>query len=317
MKAIFIFTAVLFTVLSVSAQRISPADYKFLQKKEDSLKIISMKIIRSLHPADRLAADSIFTRILVRALLTKNSFYYPFDSVITVSNLYPPDSSFRIYTWQLQINDNVIRQHGAIQMRTQDGSFKKFVLIDKSDIIPNTRDTIVDNVGWIGAVYYKIIQKGHNGRTFYTLFGFDENNMRTDKKMMDILEFVDGKPVFGNKLFVTPKNNANPTQMARFIMEYKNQAAPRLNYDPALDAVIFDELISDNGNINDKSSLVPDGEFEGFKWINGKWVHTKNIFGGEPTIKYTAPQTIRDAKGTIDPGKIKGGEPEPERNDSP
>src|SRR5690606_40572592 len=55
-----------------------------------------------------------------------------FDSLITISKLSPKDSSFKIFTWQLVINDNLVRQHGAIQMKTNDGSLKLFPLIDKS-----------------------------------------------------------------------------------------------------------------------------------------------------------------------------------------
>src|SRR5687767_13667186 len=113
----------LFSV-SASAQRIKAADYKFLQKKEDSLKVLATKIMEGINPGDRLKADSLFTKMLVRSLKTSNSFYFPFDSLYAISKLYAPDSSFRIYTWQMVINENVIRQHGAIQMKTADGSLK-------------------------------------------------------------------------------------------------------------------------------------------------------------------------------------------------
>ena len=151
-----LFIALFFCQLSF-AQHITKADEKILTQKEDSLKVHAYKLINGINPIDRLKADSNFTRIFVRALTTRNSFYYPFDSLETISKLYAPDSSFRIYTWQMVINDNVIRQHGAIQMHTDDGSLKIFPLIDKSDITADEADTIGDNRGWIGAVYYRII----------------------------------------------------------------------------------------------------------------------------------------------------------------
>ncbi len=292
------------------AQQITPADLRYLQKTEDSLKKQSWDFIRNDTLAKRVAADSQFTRTFVRALKTKNSFYYPFDSVITVSKLYAPDSSFRIYTWQLQINENLVRQHGAIQMRTADGSFQRFPLIDKSDVTEIPSDTIAGNENWIGAVYYKIIQKEYKGHTYYTLLGFDGNTIRSDKKVMDILEFVNGKPVFGNKMFVIENANAYQKNMARFILEFKKEAAPRMSYDSDLDAIVYDELVSENNQPNKKWTLVPDGEYEGFKWINGKWVHTSDLFAGRPVQKYIAPNTIRDANGNIDPTKLKGGEEE-------
>jgi hypothetical protein len=290
------------------AQRITKEDYRFLQKKEDSLKTVGLKIVQGINPADRLFADSVFTRMFVKSLVTKNSFYFPFDSIVNISKLYAPDSSFRIFTWQMMINENTVRQHGAIQMRTNDGSFKRFPLIDKSDVTQNITDTIGDNFGWIGAVYYKIILKKHDGHTYYTLLGFDENNIRSDKKIMDILEFIGDKPFFGNKLFVTTTNPNLSKTMARFVYEFKKDASPKLNYDADLDAVVFDELVSENNQPNKKWTLISDGEYEAFKWRNGKWVYTNNIFSNEPVIKQSVPKPIRDKSGTIDNTKLKGGE---------
>jgi hypothetical protein len=289
---------VIFAV-QINAQRISKPDYKFLRTKEDSLKKVGLQIVQGRNAEDRLLADSIFTRMFVRALVTKNSFYFPFDSIINISKIYAPDSSFRIYTWQLMINENAVRQHGAIQMRTANGSFKPFVLSDKSDITKNMADTIADNKGWIGAVYYKIILKKYNGHNYYTLFGFDENNIKADKKIMDVLEFVDGKPVFGNKLFVMEKSSNYPKNPARFIMEFKKEASPRLTYDAEMDAVVFDELVSESNTPQKKWTLIADGEYEGFKWRDGKWIHLKDIFGGVVPKKYDAPKLLRDAKGNL------------------
>jgi hypothetical protein len=294
----FLFFMAIFAV-QINAQRISKPDYKFLRTKEDSLKKVGLQIVQGRNAEDRLLADSIFTRMFVRALVTKNSFYFPFDSIINISKIYAPDSSFRIYTWQLMINENVVRQHGAIQMRTANGSFKPFVLSDKSDITKNMADTIADNKGWIGAVYYKIILKKYNGHNYYTLFGFDENNIKADKKIMDVLEFVDGKPVFGNKLFVMEKSSNYPKNPARFIMEFKKEASPRLTYDAEMDAVVFDELVSESNTPQKKWTLIADGEYEGFKWRDGKWIHLKDIFGGVAPKKYDAPKLLRDAKGNL------------------
>ncbi len=308
----------LLTTSVVFAQRIIPADVKFLFKKEDSLKLTGLKIVQGRSPADRLFADSAFTRIFVRALKTKNSFYYPFDSVVNISKLYAPDSSFRIYTWQMQINENIIRQHGAIQIKTSDGSLKIFPLIDKSDVTENMTDTIGNNNGWMGAVYYKIIQKKYEDKNFYTLLGFDENNIRSDKKIMDILTFENDKPLFGNKIFIIENSNIYKKNIARFVIEFKKEAITRLTYDADMDVILFDELVSETNEPGKKWTLIPDGEFEGFKWKNGKWVYNKQIFDGPPPVKYISPKIIRDANGNVDPTKIKGNEnnttPLPEPN---
>ncbi|MEP7080711.1 MAG: hypothetical protein ABI784_08275, partial [Ginsengibacter sp.] len=174
--------AILFSQILFAQSTIQP-DRKFLEKKEDSLKSIALQIIQGRNAEDRFKADSLFTKMFVRALKTKGSFNYPFDSLITISKLTSPDKLFKIFTWQLVVNDNVVRQHGAIQMNTSDGSLQLFPLIDKTGAIINVSDTIANNFGWVGAVYYKIIQKKAFGRDYYTLLGYDENNLSSDRKI--------------------------------------------------------------------------------------------------------------------------------------
>jgi hypothetical protein len=292
-KVLGLVAALFLTVNFIQAQRIAPKDLSYLNSKDDSLKNLGLKIVTGKFLADRIVADSIFTKMFVRALRTKNSFYYNFDSIINISKQYAPDSTFKIYTWQLKVTDNTFRQHGAIQMRTADGSLRLLPLIDKSDVILSESDTITDNTNWIGAVYYKIIQrKQANGNPLYFLFGFDEYSIKSDRKICDVLEFVNGKPVFGKKVFAIKSNTAFPKGAARLVFEFKKEAGARLNFDPEQDAIVFDELISDENNPRKKWTLVPDGEMEAFRWRNGFWVHYPDLFGGVPAKKVTLEKPI-------------------------
>jgi hypothetical protein len=293
-------------LFSLHAQKPGSADYKFLQKKEDSLKILAQKIVQGMNAADRFKADSTFTKVLVRSLKTKNSFHYSFDSLYAISRIYAPDSSFRIFTWQMVINENVIRQHGAIQMKTSDGTLKLFPLIDKSDITNNMADTIANNYGWIGAVYYKIILTEFQGKPYYTLLGFDENNIRSNKKLIEILSFQNGEPVFGSRQFSVVSGFGYNNKMARFIMEYKKEASPRLTYDADLNMIIFEHLVSESNQPNKKWTLIGDGDYEGFKWLDGKWAYVNKVFT-EVTTEGNAPVPVplRDAQGIIDASKLK------------
>jgi hypothetical protein len=296
----------------ISAQTISRADQLILQKKEDTLQKQALRIIRGFNSSDRFAADSLFTKTFVRALKTKNSFQYPFDSLFTISKLYPSDSSFRIFTWQMVINDNVIRQHGAIQMKTADGSLKLFPLIDKSDITNNMADTIADNFGWIGAVYYRLVETKAGNNTYYSLLGYDENNIRSNKKLVEVLTFENGKPVFGARQFSIASGFGYNNKMARFIMEFKKDASPRLTYDKDLNMIVFEHLVSESNQPNKKWTLIGDGDYEGFKWMDGKWVYVNKIFTEvTPEGKAPIPSPIRDDKGTMDENKLKNNEPIP------
>ena len=110
--------------LAVFSQKILPTDLKKLRAKEDTLMEYSLYLNTDSLPEDRMISDSIFTKTLVRALQIKNSFYYPFDSLLGISKLYSPDTSFRIFTWNITYDDYYSRQRGAIQFRTADGSLR-------------------------------------------------------------------------------------------------------------------------------------------------------------------------------------------------
>ena len=289
-----------------SFSQISIADQKILRKKEDSLKIFCAKVLEDTVPQRRFTADSIFTKTLVRALKVNGSFYYPFDSLQTISKLYAPDSSFRIFTWQMVINNNIIRQHGAIQMKTYDGSLKLFPLIDKSDVTVNMIDTVGNNKGWIGAVYYNIVEKHSSNQNYYTLIGYDENNVKSTKKLIDVLSFSNDEPVFGGRFFSYEEDTVFKSSHSRFILEFKKDVGARLNYDPELDIIIVDHLISETNEPAKKYTYVPDGDYEGFKWKNGKWVHIEKVFNYKtPEGQEPVPSGIRDAKGTIDEKLLK------------
>lgn len=311
MKKPFFLFFVLFISSGSFAQGISKPDLKILQKKEDSLRTYSVQIIQGINSQDRLNADSTFTKVLMRALKTSYSFNYPFDSLQTVSVLYSPDSVFRIFTWQLVINENVIRQHGAIQMRTPDGSLRRYPLIDKSDITTNVADTVANHLGWIGAIYYKIILKKNGNQNYYTLLGFDENNIRSSRKIIEVLTFPNNEPVFGGSYFSGEKADGFSKWQSRYIMEYKKEAGPRLNYDKELDMIIVEHLVSESAQPAKKWTLVGDGDYEGFVWKGNKWMHVEKVFNVvTPDGEAPVPNPIRDPSGNIDEKRLKGAEEE-------
>lgn len=257
----------------------SREDLTSLRQKEDSLKTIGPKIVMAREAAERFRSDSLFTRILVRALRTPHSFRYPFDSVQNISKLYAPDSSFRIFTWQVVKDENMARRHGAIQMRTNDGSLRLFPLIDKTSLIGSPIDTVTNNETWIGAIYYKIIKTEHQGKAYYTLLGYDENTMRSTMKRIEVLHFDNaGRPMFGGPFFSFREDSVRKQDQARFWIEYKKDGNARLQFDDEMNMILYDHLIPENGETGKRYTYIPDGDYEGFKWKDGKWVHIDKVF---------------------------------------
>ncbi|MBX2926121.1 MAG: hypothetical protein KF746_28275 [Chitinophagaceae bacterium] len=250
-----------------------------LVQKEDSLKKYASDIVNAREAADRFRADSIFTRILVRALKEPYSFSFPFDSLSTISRLYAPDSSFRIFTWQFVKDESVFRRHGAIQMKTADGSLKLYPLIDKTAVLDDINNIVTNNENWIGVIYYRIIQTSYNGKQFYTLLGYDENSFRSTRKRIEVLTFdASNRPVFGGPYFSFEKDASPRKAASRFDIEYKKNGNGSIRYDDELNMIIFDHLISENNQPDKKYTYVPDGDYEGFKWEKGRWVHVDKVF---------------------------------------
>lgn len=292
--------------LTASAQRITAADKKKLQLKEDSLREIANYMIWDTLVTGRMLAYKDFVPGLIRALKVKNSFYYPFDSIQGISKLYAPDSSFRIFTWYMEIDDYKGWQRGFIQLKTANGTLKGHFLFDNSDYTEKPIDIVSRDSTWIGAVYYNIIKTQHNGKNYYTLFGIDRNSAMSNKKWIEVMTFdAKNEPVFGGPFFSFQEDSVKKATQHRFGIEYKKDARTFVNFDPEMKIILFDHLISDSDEPEKPWTLVPDGDYEGFKWMGGKWVHIDKVFhfklqDGEAPLE----DPILDIKGNKDEKKL-------------
>jgi len=284
------------------AQQLAPAQLANFGKREDSLKGFADSIVNGETATVRFIADSQFIRMLVRTLKQPNSFYYPFDSLETISRLYSPDSTFRIFTWEFKKDNYLYLQEGAIQMNTPDGSLKLFPLFDASMFTAKPLDSVRTRLNWIGAIYYRIILKTWQGHKYYTLLGFDDYSATSNKKWMEVLTFTpQGEPRFGGPYFSFQEDSVRKPTQYRFDIEYKKEAGTRFNYDPNMDMVVYDHLVPEGDHPEKKDTYVPDGDFEAFQWKEGRWVHVaKDLF----TFKLKDGQFPVDAKILDDQGKV-------------
>jgi hypothetical protein len=293
----------------LTAQSLSALERATLNLHQDSLMRFANNIVNAQEANDRFRADSIFIRMLVRTLKTPNSFYYPFDSLASISKLYAPDSSFRIFTWQVKKDEFVYLQRGAIQKRTADGSLKLIPLHDVSMFTPKPLDSVRTATNWIGAIYYRIIEKKFQGKEIYTLLGFDSYNISSNKKWMEVLTFnEEGQPLFGGPYFSFKNDSVKVSKKipVRFNIEYKKEAGTTFNYDSTLDMIIFDHLISESNEPTRKDSYVPDGDYEGFTWQNGQWLHVVKVFNTSlKDGQYPQDTKILNDAGGVDENKLK------------
>jgi hypothetical protein len=278
-----------------------------LAEKEKSLTALAASIQLDSLEKGRVAAVVAFIPELVEALKVKDSYSYPFDSLRGyISILNAPDNSFRIFTWQLYRDNGSYRYYGAIQKNNLE-KLELFPLFDFTDSLlakENTKLTELklNNNEWIGALYYNIVEKKVKKQTYYFLFGYDGNDLWSNKKLIEVLSFEKGKPVFGAPLLQVPNKDE---YLHRFVMQYRKDAVVSLNYNEEEKMIIIDHLIAPEERLSDlQFTFLPDGSYSGYKWKKGKWQYVPKIKttslgdGNAPT-----PKPVNFKKEQQQPGK--------------
>lgn len=265
---------------SVRAQTsITQKNLVLLNQYQDTLKVLSDSMLDAKDEMMRQSSCYLFIRTMVRALKVEGSFHFTFDSLQRISILKAGDQSFRILNWVLPFADSTYRYYGTIQMNDP-GQLKLFPLFDYSPLISKPTDTVTNNERWFGALYYRMLEvKSASGKPYYLLFGWDGNNSRSNKKLIEVLSFNSKKqPVFGASLFDFGKYDPR-NKLKRFIIEYKETAKVSIRYDDELQMIIFDHLQPENPSTKDDfTTYIPDGSYEGFHWEGNKWRYVENVF---------------------------------------
>jgi len=220
----------------------------------------------------RLNADSIFTRALVQTLKSPYSFKYNFDSLTAIKHIISPDGRFKFFIWQVDLGDGTYRQRGAMQLPTKEGQLKLLPFFDNSDFIQNITLGVYDRKKWIGAIYYDIIPMEYNGKTIYSLLGFDENNTSVSKKIIEVLRFENEEPILGGDFFkFTPDPTYPIGTVDRFVYSFKKGSNAIIKYEKLQNRIILSELASTENDLKNQETLVPSGNFKYLAWINNKW----------------------------------------------
>jgi hypothetical protein len=242
--------------------------------------------------SEKLRQKSVyeFIKLLKEALKVDQSFNYQFDSLPFMSVQYPSDSTFRVITFQMTKNTNVVRHYGCIQLNSP--KLKVLPLIDCSDTFPVVPQMTMSNKNWFGALYYRILTKKINNKKIYFLFGLDQNDVFSDRKIIEPM-WIEGDTIarFGMPIFekiekiTVPKTKEEMTKKSvfyRYVVEYKQGAGVMLNFDAAMNMIVFDHTKPENEKYATiKFMDIPDGSYEGLRWDGVKWKWESYVKIGE------------------------------------
>ena len=299
MRKFLFIVIVLATCFEVHAQHsFSSAELEKLQGAEDSLKVFAYGVLKDTLPERRFYSCKQLILGLKNALQVRNSFQYKFSELESISIQYPQDSSFRVFTWQLYVDKDDYRYYGAIQMKGE--GLQLIPLIDRSYEVTDVEQSALAANQWYGAVYYNLMEVREGKEKYYLLFGFDGFEFFKKRKVIDVLKFVNGEPVFGAPVFVQKEANGFERRRSRLLQEYSAEVSSRMNYDPNLEMIIFDHLIEMQGKYGEGIVNYPDGSYEGYKLqSDGTWQHINKVFD-QVSEEAPRPFPVLEGKGKKD-----------------
>lgn len=242
---------------------------------EYQLEGLSHNIINSRDLNERITSCYYFVQTLKKALQVPGSFDYEFDLLKTVSILKPNDEAFRMFTWNLLLDSGKYMYFGAIQMHNED-SLILYGLYDSSEYLRDQEFLTVDNRHWIGALYYQIHHYKHKGEDRYLLFGWDGEDSRTNKKLIDVLYFdEDNKPKFGLPIFEDEEDDYKH----RLIHTFANEAVMICRYSAEDNTIVFDHLAPYHPLQEGMYQYyVPDGTYDYMIYVKGFWQRKELMF---------------------------------------
>ena len=210
-----------------------------------------------------------------QALENSASFNYPFDSLKYIGKIKSSDQRLRIYTWNIPYHNGTHQYIGYLQYLPEKSKEPLvYRLIDKSDEMTNPADLILDCKSWYGALYYDVILCKDKENKYYTLLGFDFNDLFSSKKVIEILCFNDNnEPTFGKPVF-----EQEGKLTARVMFEFSARVSMNLRYNKEKEMIIYDHLSPSRPSLTGKFQFYgPDMSYDGLKFEDGIWKVYKDI----------------------------------------
>jgi len=306
MKRFLIFFLVLSLCFGGYSQK--KIDFSFW---EDSLVRMRQNVMTAKNETERMLWNEDFMNLLEYVLQEPNSFKFMWNSVKNFSVLTSPDHLFKVFTWYVEKDNYTVENYGFLQIYNENR--RKYViypLYDQRNTMDYPDEMVTDCNRWYGAVYYNLIPVQTKNKTYYTLLGWNGNNLFTNQKVIEILHFKkDATPVFGAKIFKNyPKKTATRIifeyhKNSTLSLKYENQSYPvntgkrdvktkRIIYETVSNyMIIFDQLIPMDNSMDYISAFaIPESSLnQGFIIQDGKWFFLSSVFGRGKDMPMTTP----------------------------
>lgn len=264
-------------------------------KNEITLSALFDTVARGDNQHIRYHANERFVELLKTVLAKKGAFEYPFDS-IQCQKLSSRDEKIRLFNWAVRKEEGM--EFFALLMvhNEKTKKYQTFQLVDDSDAIFDLPNAVLDKDHWYGAYYNTLIQTEANGRTYYTLLGWNGNDQAINRRVIEILTLKpNGEPVFGANVFSWQRE-----KLKRKVFEHSRQGSMilRFDYQSYIESfggegqgrkpkekrikahmIVFDRLIPSTPGMskNPETYVAAGGVYDALVWQNGKWTLKTDI----------------------------------------
>ena len=285
-------------ILVAAIGTVQAQDKEVMGKYQSQLQQLFEKVQNAPTDNERYLANEQAVQTFIEALKEEDSQKWNWKFSNYVSVLRSPDKVFTIITWPVVKDNGEYECFGFVQAKGKDedddDAWFAYPLHDLSDEIINREESVLDADHWLGSVYQELIQTSHEGKTFYTLLGWNGCSMLTQRKVIEPIQINprNGKPQFGQALFKKDKNRR------RIVLEYNKEAMVNLSYEKQLSIsrenvrtkkdgrtvttqvthetpeqmIIFDELEPQVAGMEGLFQYyVPSGKEMAYVFVNGRW----------------------------------------------
>ncbi len=237
-------------------------------KWQDSLMVLGRDMFEKKAEPERLEKNFTFVKTLVSALKERHSFLYPFQALNMISITVAPDNRFRIFSWNIPLDDGSFLYYGAIQTKSKDGELQLVPLLDKTFEIKDPENAILQPNVWYGAQYYDIAKL----EDAYVLIGWKGHNPTETQKVIEILQFDGTKYNLGKAIFSDEQN------ATRKIFRFAQNARMYLRFNGDKSRLIFDHIVPANSNAQGNYKIYgPDLTYDAYHFGHNRLHYQGNI----------------------------------------
>lgn len=279
-KLVFVFIALIINHLATAQTKREAgrsADYERLVVLEDAIARLAKIAVQDSLSEDRQAANDRLLPLVREALSLPSAFTYPFSKIENLSIQQPKDGAFRLFTWQLCLDENTYKYYGFLQLNRSKPLV--YELNNASADMSKPEKESLDIDRWFGCVYYNLKEFKTKEGMKYLLFGYNANNADEHIKLCDVLVLRGSAARFGAPVFeVADIAGRKKERLHRLVLTYAADVVVRLNFDEELGFIIHDhlqEMASSNPNL--PFVYVPDGTYESFELKKDTWEHVDKV----------------------------------------